>query len=87
MNDAKTAREEAKMYQVERDSAVEREKAKEAEALKLSENILNTAHNIKSPTTALGIAMAFLDTPPTSCAVEQNPLIRLPLYHTLLNDF
>lgn len=57
MNDAKKAQEEAKMYQGERDRAVEKEKEKEAEALKLSVLIANTAHNIKSPTTALGIAL------------------------------
>ena len=58
--DAKTAREEAKLYLAERDVArVECEKEKMWK-LELSQNIVTTVHNTKSPTTALGITRLHL---------------------------
>ena len=87
MNDAKKAQEEAKMYQGERDRAVEKEKEKEAEALKLSVLIANTAHNIKSPTTALGIAIALripLSSPLSHDVEQNNRLASLSIYFQLL---
>ena len=45
------------MYQAERDCAVTENEKEKLAKLELSENIVNTSHNIKSPTTALGRAM------------------------------